>query len=166
MNRVMRRGRSGTIGGANARIILRPAPRETHARIADGVALHLVNGHLGRMAMDKLDEAAAFARRDLDVGDFAKPLEERSKLIFRYVARETANEDCGVVWVRKLIHRLRSHRTKVRLVVATVAAAVAHVPAAHLITTLDGPRALHVITAVLTLAILMRAVVIRQLFRA
>jgi hypothetical protein len=36
----------------------------------------LVDGHLSRVAVDELDETAALARRNLDVGDFTKALEE------------------------------------------------------------------------------------------
>ena len=54
--------------------------------------------------MDKLDEAAALSRRDLDVGDFAKALKERAKLVFGNIARKASNEDSRVVGVGELIH--------------------------------------------------------------
>ena len=60
------------------------------------------------MTLHKLDETASFAGRNLDVGDFAEALEERTKLILSDVAGETADEDSGVVGVCKLVHRLRS----------------------------------------------------------
>ena len=91
-----------------ARIILATAPGKTDTRIADRVALHLVDGHLGRVALDELDEPASFPGWDLDVGDLTKALEERAKLVLGHIARETANENGGVVWVSELIHRLRS----------------------------------------------------------
>lgn len=59
------------------------------------------------MALDKLDEATALARRDLDVGDLAESLEERAELILGDVARQAADEDGGVVGVSELVHRLR-----------------------------------------------------------
>jgi hypothetical protein len=58
------------------------------------------------MAMDELHETAAFAGRDLDVGDFSESLEERAKLILSDVARQAANEHGGVVRVRELVHGL------------------------------------------------------------
>lgn len=60
------------------------------------------------MALDELNEATALARRDLDVGDFAESLEERTELILGDIAGETTNEDGSVVWVGELVHRLRS----------------------------------------------------------
>lgn len=89
------------------RVVLRPTPAQTHARVANRIALHLVDGHLGGVTLDELHETAALARRDLDVGDFAKALEERAKLILCHVARQTANEHRGVVGIRELVHRLR-----------------------------------------------------------
>ena len=59
------------------------------------------------MTLNKLDEAAALARWDLDVGDLAKALEERAKFILGDIARQTTDEDRGVVRIRELIHRLR-----------------------------------------------------------
>lgn len=58
------------------------------------------------MTLDELDEATTFSGWDLDVGDFAKPLEEGTKLVFGDVAREPTNENSGVVGVSKLIHWL------------------------------------------------------------
>lgn len=83
---VVRRRRSRAVGSADSRVVLRSAPAESDSRVANGVALHLVDGHLGGVAVDKLDEAAALARRDLDVGDFSESLEERSKFVLRDIA--------------------------------------------------------------------------------
>lgn len=101
---VMGRGRSGTVGSTHARVVLRATPAEANARVADGVALHLVDGHLSSMTMHKLDEAATLARGDLDVGNLAESLEERAQLIFGDIARKATNEDGGVVGIRELVH--------------------------------------------------------------
>ena len=69
--------------------------------------MHLVDGHLGSMTLDELYKTATLARRDLDVGDLAKPLEERAQLIFGNVARQTSDEDSGIVGVSELVHWLR-----------------------------------------------------------
>lgn len=104
-----RRWRSRTVGAASrARVVLGAAPAEAHARVADGVALHLVDGHLGSVALDELDETTAFAGRNLDVGDFTESLEERAQLILGDVAGQTTNEDSGVVGVGELVHGLGS----------------------------------------------------------
>ena len=91
-----------------ARIILATAPGKTDTRIADRIALHLVDGHLGRVALDELDKPASLSRWDLDIGDLTKALEERAKLVLGNIARETADKDGGVVRVGELIHGLRS----------------------------------------------------------
>jgi hypothetical protein len=67
---------SGAVGSADARVVLAAAPRQTDAGVANRVALHLVDGHLSGVAVDKLDEAAALARGDLHVGDLSESLEE------------------------------------------------------------------------------------------
>lgn len=59
------------------------------------------------MTLDELDETAALARGNLDIGDFTKALEERAELVLGDVARETTNKDRGVVGVGELVHRLR-----------------------------------------------------------
>ena len=56
------------------------------------------------MAVDELDEAAALARGDFDVGDLPKALEEASELILGDVAREATDENSGVVGIRELVH--------------------------------------------------------------
>lgn len=60
------------------------------------------------MALNELNETAALAGGDLDVGDFAEALEERAKLILSDVAGEAADEDRGVVGIGELVHGLRS----------------------------------------------------------
>lgn len=103
-----RRRGSGTVGAAGrAGVVLRTTPAQTNARVANRVALHLVDGHLGGVTLDELDETTALARRNLDVGDLAESLEERAELILSHVARQTTNEDGGVVGVGELIHGLR-----------------------------------------------------------
>lgn len=101
---VMGRRRSWAVGSADARVVLRTTPAETDTRVANGVALHLVDGHLGGMAVDKLDETAALSRRNLDISNLTKALEERTELVLGDVARETANKDGGVVGVGELVH--------------------------------------------------------------
>lgn len=104
-----RRWGSGTVGASGGTgVVLRAAPAETYPRVANGVTLHLVDGHLGGVALDELDETTALARRDLDVGDFTESLEERTELILSDIAGETTNEDGGVVGVGELVHGLRS----------------------------------------------------------
>jgi len=104
-----RRRGSGTVGTAGrAGVVLGTTPAQTHTRVTDGVALHLVDSHLGGVALDELDETAALARGNLDIGDLAEALEERAELIFGHVARQTTNENRGVVGVGELVHRLGS----------------------------------------------------------
>jgi hypothetical protein len=70
-------GRSRAVRSASrARVVLGAAPAEAHARVANGVALHLVDGHLSGMTLHELDETASLAWGDLDVGNLAKALEE------------------------------------------------------------------------------------------
>jgi hypothetical protein len=58
------------------------------------------------VALDELDETAALSRGDLNVGNLAESLEERAELILGDVARETTNENSGVVGVGELVHGL------------------------------------------------------------
>lgn len=83
---VVRRRRSRTIRSTHTRVVLRSTPAKTHAGVANGVALHLIDGHLGGVAVDELDEAAALAGRNLDVRNLAKSLEERSQFVLGNVA--------------------------------------------------------------------------------
>jgi hypothetical protein len=107
--RVDRRWRGGAVRGAGrARVVLGATPAEAHARVADRVALHLVDGHLGGVALNELDEAAALSGRDLDIGDLAEALEEGTELVLGDVAGEAADEHGGVVGVGELVHRLGS----------------------------------------------------------
>ena len=101
---VMRWRGGRSVGCAYARVVLGSTPAETHTGIPNRIALHLVDGHLGSVTMNKLNEAAALARRNLNIGDFAKALEERAKLVFCNVARQSSHKDGSVVWVGKLIH--------------------------------------------------------------
>jgi hypothetical protein len=101
---IVRRGRSGSVGGSYARVVLRATPTETNARVSNRITLHLVDGHLGCVTMNELNEATALARRDLDVCNFAKALEERPELIFSDIAGQTTNENSSVVGVRELVH--------------------------------------------------------------
>ena len=101
--------RGGAVGSASrAGVVLRASPAKTDTRIANGVALHLVDGHLGGVTLHELDETAALARRNLDVGDLAEALEERAELILSDVARKATDENSGVVGVSELVHGLRS----------------------------------------------------------
>lgn len=107
--RVDRRRRRGAVRGASrARVVLRAAPAETDTGVANGVALHLVDGHLSSMALDELDETAAFSRRDLDVSDLAEALEEGTELVLGDVAGKATDEHSSVVGVGELVHRLGS----------------------------------------------------------
>lgn len=107
---VVRRRGSRAIRRSNARIVLRTAPREANTRVTDGVTLHLIDRHLGGMAMDELDKAATLAGGDLDVGDVAEALEERAKLILGDIAGKATDEHSRVVGVGELVHGL--HRVE------------------------------------------------------
>jgi hypothetical protein len=95
-------------GASRARVVLGAAPAETDTRVADGVTLHLVDGHLSGVTLDELNKATALSGRDLDIGDFAEALEERTELILGDVARESTNENSGIVGVGELVHGLGS----------------------------------------------------------
>lgn len=101
--------RSWAVGSASrARVVLRTTPAEAHTRVANWVALHLVDGHLGSMALHELDETAPLARWYLDVRNLAKALEEGPELILGDVARQATNEDGRIVRVGELVHGLGS----------------------------------------------------------
>jgi hypothetical protein len=89
-------------------VVLGTSPAKANARVADGVALHLVDGHLGSMTLHELHEPASLAWWNLYIGDFTEALEERSELVFGDVTRETTDKDRGVVGVSELVHGLRS----------------------------------------------------------
>ncbi len=91
-------GRSG--------VVLTATPAEPDSGVTDGVALHLIDRHLCSMALYELDEAAAFARGNLDICNLPKPLKEGAQLVFRDVAGESTDEDSRVIRIRELIHRL------------------------------------------------------------
>jgi len=93
---------------SRSRVVLGAAPAETDARVADRVALHLVDGHLGSVTLNKLDEAATLSGRDLDIGDLAEALEEGTELVLGDVAGKATNKHSGVIRVGELVHGLRS----------------------------------------------------------
>jgi hypothetical protein len=102
-------GRSRAVRSASrSRVVLRTSPAKTDTRVADGVALHLVDSHLRGVALDELNETAALARGDLDIGDLAEALEEGAELVLGDVSTESADEDSSVVRVGELVHGLRS----------------------------------------------------------
>lgn len=102
-------GRSRAVRGAGRTgVVLRAAPAQAHTGVANRVALHLVDGHLSSMSLHELNETAALSRRNLDVGDLAKALEEGAELVLGDIAGETTDEDRRVVRVSELVHRLRS----------------------------------------------------------
>lgn len=101
--------RSRAVGGASRTgVVLRTSPTQADARVADGVALHLVDCHLRRVTLHELHETASLAWWDLDVGDLTEALEEGTELVLGDIAGETANEDGGVVGVSELVHGLGS----------------------------------------------------------
>lgn len=105
--RVDRWRRRRTVRSAGGtRIVLAASPTETDARVSDGVTLHLVDGHLGGVALDELDKTAALTRWDFDIGDLAKALEKGTELILGNISRKTADENSGVVGIGELIHWL------------------------------------------------------------
>lgn len=95
-------------GAGWTRVVLGTSPRETDAGVTNWVALHLVDSHLGGVALDELYETASLSWWNLDVGDLPKALEEAAELVLGDVARKTSDEDSGVVWVGELVHWLRS----------------------------------------------------------
>ena len=114
---IVRGGGGRAVRSTHTRVVLGATPGETDARVTNRVTLHLIDGHLGRMAMDELHEAAALAGRDLDVGDLAKALEERAKLVLGDVARQTADEHSRVVGIGELIHGLHGVERRALVVV-------------------------------------------------
>jgi len=101
---VVRRRGGRAVGSSDTRVVLGSTPAEADTRVTNGVALHLVDGHLSSMAVDELDETAAFARRNLDISNLTEALEEGSEFVLGHVARKSANEDSGVVGVGELVH--------------------------------------------------------------
>ena len=81
-----RRRRRTVRRACRAGIVLAATPAETHTRVANRVALHLVDGHLSGVALNKLDESTALAWWNLNVGNLAEALEERSELVLGDVA--------------------------------------------------------------------------------
>jgi hypothetical protein len=145
---VVRRRGSRAVGSANTRVVLRSTPAETDTGVTDRVALHLVDGHLGSMAVDELDETAALARWYLDIGDFAEALEEWSKLVLGDVAGKTTDKDGGVVGISELVHLGSRVETSVREALHTTA--VPHLllgHAGHHRTTMLGSLATEAVVA-------------------
>ena len=155
----MGRGGCGTVGGTNARVVLRAAPAEANTRVANGIALHLIDGHLRGMTVDELDKATALARGDLDIGDLAKALEERAQLILSDIAREATDEDSGVVRVSELVHlRGRVETTVTKTSTTRGATAVLHTTTTpHL---LGGHTTTHHGAAVVTTAVAKALVIV------
>jgi hypothetical protein len=97
------------VGSASrAGVVLGPTPAKTDSRVADRIALHLVDGHLGSVTLHELHESAPLAWWDLDIGDLTEALEEGSELVLGDIAGQTSNEDSGVVGVSELVHGLGS----------------------------------------------------------
>lgn len=95
-------------GTSWAGVVLGATPAEADTGVADGVTLHLVDGHLSGVALDELDETTALARGNLDIGNLAKALEEGAELVLSDIAGQTTDEDGGVVGVSELVHGLGS----------------------------------------------------------
>lgn len=93
---------------SRARIVLGSAPGKANTRVTNGIALHLIDSHLGGMALDELDKSTSFSWRNLDVSDFSKALEKRSELVLSNISRQTAHENGSIVWIRELVHWLGS----------------------------------------------------------
>jgi hypothetical protein len=102
-------GRSRAVRSASrSRVVLGTSPAKADTRVANGVALHLVDGHLRGVTLDELDETAALARGNLDIGDLAEALEEGTELVLGDVSTESTDENSSVVRVSELIHGLGS----------------------------------------------------------
>jgi hypothetical protein len=111
----------------------------------------LVDGHLGCVTMNELNEATALARRDLDVCNFAKALEERPELIFSDIAGQTTNENSSVVGVRELVHLSGGIETTISeaslLLHSTPHLLLRHASAHHGVTVLALTEAVVIVTA-------------------
>jgi hypothetical protein len=70
------------------------------------------------MTVNKLNEAASLSRRNLDVGNLAKPLEEGPQLVLCNVTGESPDKNSGVVRISELVHL---HRTEGSCTLAAVA---------------------------------------------
>jgi hypothetical protein len=119
-------GRRGAVRRADAGVVLRPAPREADAGVADGITLHLVDRHLSGVPMHELNKATALSRGNLDVGDFSESLEEGAELILGHVATQATHEDSGVVGIRELVHGLHRSVGRRLLIVKGHGSAPAH----------------------------------------
>ena len=97
-----------------AGVVLATTPAKADARVADRVALHLVDSHFGGVTLYELNETATLSWWDLDIGNLTKALKERAEFVLGNVARETTNKDSCVVWIGELVHRLRSLLARVK----------------------------------------------------
>ena len=70
-------------------------------------SLRLVNCHLSRTSLDKLNKSTALPRRNLNISNASKPLEERAELIFDNISGKSADKNSGAVRIGKLVHWLR-----------------------------------------------------------
>ena len=101
--------RSGTIrSSSRARVVLRSTPGETDTRVSDRITLHLVDRHLCRVALHKLNKTATFAGGNLDISNFAKALEEGTEFVFRHITTQSTHKHSRIVRIRELIHGLRA----------------------------------------------------------
>ena len=162
--KVMRRWGGRSIRGAHTRVVLRAAPGESNTGVADGVSLHLVDRHFCSMTVDELDETAALSRRNLNIRNLTKALEEGSQFVLSYVARQTTNEHRGVVRVGKLIHGERIEAScALTLLRVAIAWLLLHPWLRH--SPVDRRRLCHLMTAkLLELSALMSAAIMLGLF--
>ena len=70
-------------------------------------SLHLVNFHLSRIPLHKLNKSIAFPWRNLTISDLPETLEERAELIFPNISGKSADKNSGAVRIGKVIHWLR-----------------------------------------------------------
>lgn len=154
---VVRRGRSGTVRGADARVVLRSTPAQANTGVANRITLHLVDSHLSSVSVDELNETATLARGDLDVGDFTKALEERAQLVLGNVTGKTTDKDGRVVGVGELVHLRGRVEAAVRETLLHTAAASTTVPhlllghAAHHRATVGGTLTEAVVATVINM---------------
>jgi hypothetical protein len=147
---VVRGRRSGTIGCTNTGVVLRATPRQTNARVTNGISLHLIDGHLSSMTVNKLNESAALAGGNLHVGDLSKALEERTELILGHIARQASDEHSGVVWIGELVHRRHGVELLLGIVSSRGGSAPAHGTASHVTATGNGSN--HLLVAAMPMA--------------
>lgn len=71
--------------------------------LTDLVSVHLVDSHLGALAVHKLHKSTSLARWNLDVSNISKHSKAVPELVLVTNSRETANKDSGVVGVVVLV---------------------------------------------------------------